>query len=181
MFAPHVCHRYEQLSCRSADRAIISTGCFWGEEHQEAIWAKLLERVANAASSAKSESEWRDLSSYPALLLLYAGGVAAVAKGKYSTLATLLSAPQFRDAHPEAHVVQRLNPLTVLGTEKIAKPLYEQLANGNGRNGLSKACPGNAYLHAFLREPLREFLPFDWDYDEAFDRFEYSLRAYLDR
>jgi PilZ domain-containing protein len=166
-------HRYEQL-CEVLI-AVISTGCFWGEKHQEAIWAKLLERVANAASPTKIESEWRDLSSYPALLLLYAGGVAAVAKDKYSTLATLLSAPQFRDARPEAHVVQRLNPLAVLGTEKIAKLLYEQMANSNGYDGLCKACPGNAYLHALLRDPLREFLPFDSDYDEAFDRFEYSL------
>ena len=166
-------HRYEQL-CEVLI-AVISTGCFWGEKHQEGIWAKLLERVANAASPTKNESEWRDLSSYPALLLLYAGGVAAVAKDKYSTLATLLSAPRFRDARPEAHVVQRLNPLAVLGTEKIARLLYEQMANRNGYDGLCKACPGNAYLHTLLRDPLREFLPFDSDYDEAFDRFEYSL------
>lgn len=166
-------HRYEQL-CQVLI-AIISTGCFWGEKHQEAIWAKLLERVGNTASPAKGESACRDLSSYPALLLLYAGGVAAVAADKYSMLATLLCAPRFRDAGPEGQVVQRLNPLTVLGAPRISKLLYEQLANGNGYDVLCQACPGNAYLHRLLREPLREFLPVDADYDEAFDRFEYSL------
>ena len=33
----------------------------------------------------------------------------------------------------------------------------------------------NEYLHRCLRPTLREFVPSDSDYDEAFDRFEYMF------
>jgi hypothetical protein len=166
-------HRYEELS--EVLVAVISTGCFWGEKQQEPVWAKLLERVANAASTANSSSRWISLSSYPALLMLYAGGVAAVAKAKYSALATMMLTPKFRDAdvEAEAQVVQRLNAMTVIGDEKLGRLLAGEVIDADRNDERLRASPVSSYLHAFLREPLREFLPLDADYDEAFDRFEY--------
>jgi hypothetical protein len=69
--------------------------------------------------------------------------------------------------------VQRLNAMTVIGDEKLGRLLAGEVIDADRNDERLRASPVSSYLHAFLREPLREFLPLDADYDEAFDRFEY--------
>ncbi|PYT66220.1 MAG: hypothetical protein DMG39_27210 [Acidobacteria bacterium] len=160
-------HRYEGFT--EILVAIITTGCFWGQNSQQLLWAKSLERVANAKDLWTGISLWVDLRLYPALLLLYAGGLGAVASGKYATLAALLVKPRYKGAEGESSLIHKLNWLSVIESNPNAPNLL--LPN----DGRKHHFPMNEYLHRCLRPTLREFVPSDSDYDEAFDRFEYMF------
>jgi len=153
--------QYEELS--EILVAIMTTGCYWGEPNHSAIWTKLLERVSNAIGPHKQLQQPADLRAYPALLLLYAGGVAAVANHKYSTLVALLLEPRLRGPDGDAQVIQRLNSAAVIN------PDFAGCLAGHVKTN----APLSLHLHKLLREPLKEFIPLDADYDDAFDRFEY--------
>jgi hypothetical protein len=56
---------------------------------------------------------------------------------------------------------------------QLGRLLAGEVIDADRNDERLRASPVSSYLHAFLREPLREFLPLDADYDEAFDRFEY--------
>jgi hypothetical protein len=154
-------HRYEEL-CEELV-SIFITGCFWGEQNQELIWVKLLERVANAPGARNGRPQWISLRSYPALLLLYAGAVAAIANEKYSTLEALLVKPRLIGADCDYRLVDRLSPAAVIEDERLIKTI----------SGGTDDAAFSAYLCSYLREPFREFVPSDDVYDEIFDHFEY--------
>ncbi len=154
-------HRYEEL-CEELV-SIFITGCFWGEQNQELIWVKLLERVANAPGARNGRPQWIALRSYPALLLLYAGAVAAIANEKYSTLEALLVKPRLIGPDCDYRLVDRLSPAAVIEDERLIKTI----------SGGTDDAAFSAYLCSYLREPFREFVPSDDVYDEIFDHFEY--------
>ena len=155
-------HRYEELTEELV--SIIITGCFWGEKNQELIWAKLLERVANAAGARNGFHQWVSLLSYPALLLFYAGGMAAIANEKYATLEALLVKPRLIGPDGDCRLMDRLSAAAVIEDERLSHILI---------GGGAPHAPLSAYLCAFLRERFREFVLSDNVYDEIFDYFEY--------
>jgi PilZ domain len=155
-------HRYEELTEELV--SIISIGCFWGEKNQEFLWAKLLERIANAAGPRHPSSPWVSLQSYPALLLLYAGGVAAIASEKYTALEALLIKPKLIAPNGDCRLIDGLSVAAVIEDERLS----QILAGGGAQNG-----PLSTYLCGLLRERFRELVPSDHVYDEIFDRFEY--------
>jgi hypothetical protein len=157
-------HRYEELTEELL--SIIITGCFWGEKNQELIWAKLLERVANAAGARDGLHQWVSLQSYPALLLLHAGGVAAIANEKFSTLEAILVKPMLIGPDGDSRLVDRLSAATVIEDERLTRLLP---------GGELNQAPLSSYLCGFLRERFREFVPSDDVYDEIFDHFEYMF------
>jgi hypothetical protein len=97
---------------------------------------------------------------YPAVLMLYAGGIAAIAGGQYGTLFDLLNKPKVRDQGR---------------SEDLVRGLFEELGSD-----VFKIIPGlenmkiarSERLYRVLREPLREILPDDVAYERTFDRFE---------
>jgi hypothetical protein len=143
---------------------IMTIGCFWGEKEHQSLWAKLPQRVASAIWRREGPGLWNQVRSYPALLLLYAGGLAAVAKGEYSTLAALLFEPRVTDSESE-EATQRFNASALLE----AKMAGELLAGGQGEARVS------VQLNSYLRKPLREFVHLTSEYEELFERFEYLL------
>ena len=157
-------HRYEEVSEELVSMIII--GCFWAEKNQELLWAKVLQRIGNAAGRRHGIEPWVSLQSYPALLLLYAGGVAAIANEKYAALEALLSKPRFIGPDGDCRLMDGLAPSSVIPDERLGL-----LLSGGGAG----PAPVSTYIFTFLRERLREFVPFDYAYDEIFDRFEYLL------
>ena len=155
-------HRYEELAEELV--SIIIIGCFWGEKYQEFFWAKLLERIANSAAPRQPSNPWFSLQSYPALLLFYAGGVAAIASEKYTTLESLLIKPRLIGPDGDRRLMDGLSAEAVIEDERLG-----QILAGGG----ASHAPVSTYLYALLRERFREFVPSDHVYDEIFDRFEY--------
>lgn len=153
--------RYEELTHPLL--SLMITGCYWGEPLHNDIWTAVIERVANAASSRVTASAGDRLRAYPALLLLYGGGLAAVAKEKFSTLQALLVNPRIFGAEGEQAAVNRLVADSIIG--EAARRLEPEDKRSDA--------PASLYLHQFLRPLLHEFLLADSDYDDVFERFEY--------
>lgn len=156
--------RYEALT--EILLAIMVTGCYWGGQSHKYLWVGSLERIANPPqprSGIHFDQRWHRLTLYPALLLLYAAGIASLASEQYDTFAELLIKPIVGDFIRNQPIVLSLYTLAVM-----EKDIAEQLL-GMGR----RYTPLSDYLYNLLREPLKEFLPQDIDYQKCFDRFEY--------
>lgn len=155
--------KYEALS--EILLALTMNGCYWGDERHQNLWLKCLERIANHAGERNGLTVWLNLRLYPALLLLYGGGIASIAAEKYDTFSTLLSKVKIRDGSQEELAIFHLNATNVmersvgqqfLGMERHYTPLSE-------------------HLYDHLRIFLKESLPDDFHYQKCFDKFEYLL------
>lgn len=152
-------------------RSLYITGCYWGGPLYANLWPKCLERVANTPGARSGLVVWLNLRRYPALILMYAGGISSIANDKYSTLAKLLVTPKAIESGVEHPLILKLFPGAVLETE-VARLLPDL-----GR----RHTPVSDHLFTVLREPLKEFLPSEGEYQECFDRFEYlKALVYVD-
>ena len=158
---------FETISATSV--AIIATGCFWGEKEHVPFWVEAVDRLANPSNLPQTglpcvNMAMHSLRVYPAILMLYAGGIAATASGRYETLLALLSQPKIR-------------------CKKYSDSLSAWLISalrGAMQQDIFMAIPGLENMHIarsvrllhVLREPLREFLPGDDNYWRTFNRFE---------
>lgn len=159
-------HRVQQYEANTeALEALFVTGCYWGEGRHEQLWVRLLERIANPPGSHNGLTLWINLRRYPALRLLYVGGIAAVAAGKYGTLATLLTKPVAKDLDERKPLVTQVNTWAVM-----EKQVGQQLPDLERH-----FAPLSDYLFTHLREPLRGVVDGDEQYQACFDRFEYLL------
>jgi hypothetical protein len=153
--------QYEALT--EVVRDLIITGCYWGEPQHQGAWVRCLERSANVETH--DQGIWRNLRRYPALLLLYAGGMAAIAGGKYDTLGALLTRPRRRRLGEVRSLWAVLNPVSLLDDE-IAKHLPGQAHS---------YVPLNNHLYNVLKEPLAKSVLDGDEYEDLFNRFEYLL------
>jgi hypothetical protein len=146
--------------------SIFVTGCYWGDVNTGKIWTASLQRIVNPPVNRSGLDYLLKLRRYPALLLLYSAGLAAVAAGNYDILAAVLTKPKASD--------QRGNNLSICS--EVYPLAVMDVGIGHLLPGLDRHhTPVSDHLLDELRGPLREFLPRDKDYQEIFDRFEYLL------
>jgi hypothetical protein len=145
---------------------LFTSGCYWGDARHESLWVKSLDRLVNLPPGVNVDMTWVTMRLYPALALLYGGGIAALARGHYSTFAALLTKVIVRSLTGERPLVLSLYPQAAV-QERVA-----QLLPGLERH----YTPMSDHLFDWLRDPLREFILADDVYEKPFDRFEY-LRA----
>jgi len=158
--------RYENLTTVLSH--LMAVGCYWGVDDQVALFRRCLERLADRPTVG-GVLVWINLRQYPALVLLYAGGIAACAGRRYDTLGLLLATP-VPTRHGERTALEALDPDWVL-----ERPHANEVF-GNKQNMIT---PVSDHLAVLLREPLLEFLPGDERYQDAFDSFEYLLSCVL--
>lgn len=144
--------------------ALLITGCYWGAPSHARLWAQCLQRVASTAHNSTGLVYLNRLRSYPALLLMYGAGLAAVASGNYANLAAAVLQPRVKDDSGDSGpICKEIHALSVMDT------------------GVGWLIPGmeghhtplSDYLMAELRSPLRDYIPGDDDYQTTFDRFEF--------
>src|SRR5919107_6295777 len=92
---------------------MMVTGCYWDESQHENLWARSLEMLATIPGEENGTTR-PHFGLYPALLLLYAGGLAAVAGERYGTFSALLTTARVRQLHDEQPSVLVLSPGAVL-------------------------------------------------------------------
>lgn len=158
--------KYENLSAPLA--TLVAVGCYWGRASHRPLWIRTLDRIGSSRPRDKSGYvHLLELQTYPALILLYAGGIAAIAASQYETLCGLFVTAKTRDESKSAdqpfaatvntwQVMNREIGWLLPGMEKRVTPLSD-------------------HLLGVLREPLREFLPDDEVFQDSFDRFELFL------
>lgn len=141
--------------------AIMINGCYWGKESHEHLWIKCLQRIATPSGEKEVYKIWNGLRLYPALLLLYGGGISSIVAEKYSTFSSLLYKPKLRLVNQEYPILFCLIPEKVIGGDSLSQI------------GIKKPLFLNESIFKAIREPIRTFLPSDIDCQRFFDRFEY--------
>ncbi len=147
-------------------QAMLIAGARWGTHEQTDILTASIERIATPADTKPVLlQDGFDMRFWPALILIYSVGIAAIAGGEYSALVSLLQRGRFTD----------LDGQTQLGLKLYPSRLMDQRF-GRLLPGLTNhKTPASDYLELFLRPHLRELLPSDEDYQLCFDRFEFLL------
>jgi hypothetical protein len=148
--------------------AIVASGSYWAteESHIRSIGGAV-KRMGDDAAPKGGLTVWVSLKKYPALLVLYVAGIAAVANRKYSFLRHLFSLKIRTDQH------QPEKSITEASTAWEAMDHRDQKRLLAGRE--QQFTPLNNHLFEALRLPLQEYTPDEDSFDRAFDEFEYLL------
>ena len=157
-------HRYEELAERMAQ--VLATVAFYCEDQAPLLLKRCISRLA-AFPKVHSSDRYAGLQRYPALLLVYAAGIASIASGRYRNLHAVLVGPEWTDEKRQQQVsgISELNADSVFeGNWKKALPCdkeyYEWLRP-------------SFYISSVLRLPLERYVPDETDYRNAFDIFEF--------
>jgi hypothetical protein len=145
---------------------IFVAGCYWGDDGASKLWVDSLKRIGNPTQTSGGELDLLKLSRYPALLLLYSAGLAAIAAGNYKTLAAIMLQPMVRSLRNDDY------PICI---EIYPTAVFDPNVVGRIPEFARRSTPVSCHLFTKLRGPLREFLPREEDYEDVFDRFEYLL------
>ena len=137
----------------------------WGEPHHKAVWIQALERIGNLPQPTSRYIElWFKLRRYPALRLLYSGGIAAMAAENYDTLYSLFSGPKIWQREGGAPFYEYVNPLAVFHSHQVGQHL----------SGMEHShAPVSNHLHRSLQSALLNSIPDPEHYTRMFDKFEY--------
>ena len=152
-------------------RHLFITGCYWGEKNQEDLWIRCLQRVIVPLNVRTGFDPWIKLRRYPALLLVYAGGISSLVAGRYDNFVALLTKPE------EFHLDKNLPLILSLAPNQVVrKDLAERMFQMERAH-----TPVNNHLEQILRELFREYLQDDEQYIRFFDKFEYLFAlVYVD-
>lgn len=155
-FFDRIC-KYEELS--KLFLTLFMHGAYWSSEHQVKNWTKALERLADSTSEGNGYQFWLKLELYPALMLMYIGGISSLAADRPDIF---------------SHIVKK----TTIGGDPMVSRLYPlnviELDHARRLPGMEhRHTPLNDHMFEVLREPLRDILPQDEEYANLFDLFEY--------
>jgi hypothetical protein len=149
----------------------IVLGAAWGTDAHTRVWSKAIERVANAQTDQEGLVVWLHLRRWPALYLMYAGGVSALAHDNWLSFRSLVLDPQVRESQGALAAAVALDPSSVLD------PDVAQTLDGYER----RYTPVSDLLHERIRNVISGDIPEDPEYDRIFDQFEMMLGLiYLD-
>ena len=149
---------------------LMITGCYWGESREERVWVNCLELIANMPREPGIDL-WVTLRLYPALILLYSGGIAAIAAEQYDNFRSLITKSKLIDERKSVPIILGLNSELIETRDARKIPGME----GHNRTPLSD------YLYSQLRGSFREIIPQDSFYQRYFDYFEYlSALVFVD-
>lgn len=144
---------------------LFAAGCYHGRGEHDALWVESLVRIARASAGPRGgSSHYINLLSYPALLLLYAGGVASVAAGEYGTLRALLTGGR----RPDRNGTERTMLLTLRPIDVMEGGVGELLP---GKKGMY--LPLSMHIWDFLKPHLPPYTGDERRYEAAFHRHEY--------
>lgn len=155
--------RYEALT--EVLLGMFAVGGYWSDKANFTFWTQSLKRIASHSIGGDGMLYLIHLKRYPALLLMYSAGICAIAAERYDNLSALLESLTIRDNGKD------LPAACCLNAESVVENKVGHLLPGMNRH----YTPFSEYLCSKLREPLREYLPDDKDFQNAFDRFEYLL------
>lgn len=155
--------------------ALIASGCYWGTVSQAELWLEAISRMVDISPPTGGNPPLVDLRRYPACMLLYVGGIAALAARKYGTVRVLM-----KEGRTSIDIGVDGRDDFLIRKLVLARVLSSKALN-QCSGGQQVKTPSSDRLHVNLRNTLRSFLPNDLDYDNAFDRFEYLFSlVYLD-
>lgn len=156
--------RYEQIV--SDLQKIIILLAKWGGADQRPTIGKILARLGEINTAKGGKVAWLGLRWYPIHLLLYSGGIAALAAGDYTNLSTILSA-RVGAGHSGA-IDQEIIVHTVEGILEVSRINMFKKLPGHERNYV----PLSEYIFKVLQPPLEDSLFLGKTYESLFDKYE---------
>lgn len=156
---------YETTASMLVD--LLAAGCFHGQGQHDSLWVGSLSRIGRATGGLRAGMvPYIKALGYPSLLLLYAGGIAAVLAGRYDTLRALtMDARRLNDQSEMRPLIETVN------TGDVMEQQVGQLLPGMERT----YTPVSSHLERTLEPSLLTYAGGDVAFREAFDRFEYLL------
>ena len=151
---------------------MMNAGCYY-DDAERTVCSDAPERVANPPMiEGRFYKPLFQLRHYPALLLFYGSGIAAMAGERQVTLGNLLYRARVRELRRDEY------PIALsFGTSAFYYAgtwMNNHLQPGTPPESRIRIFyPMSEHLHATLREPLRRILPDSATYDRYFDQFEY--------
>jgi len=141
----------------------------WAGPDQRGILKKVFARMPDTHNESSGLVVWLGFRWYPIMLIMYAGGIAALAANDYDNLSTILA----------TEVGTRISGEV---TEPIIIPTVEGMLDVD-RQDLFKTLPGHEknyvprseYLFKVLQPILEDVLFLGRSYEQIFDRFEVYL------
>jgi hypothetical protein len=165
--------RYEMALERL--RALTVLLAHWSTEQQVPMLTKILTRMADANPMAGGTTVWLGLRWYPLLLLMYSGGVAALAADNFQTLAVLLNTKV--GSRGTGRESPELIVSVVEGMLEVDRAEMFKRLPGYERNYV----PRSEYLFKALQPELEDLLFLGSSYETLFDKFEvFFALAYAD-
>lgn len=155
-------HKYESVTTELLQ--IQGLLGFWSEPYHQAILTLAPKRLAGRLKIEGGLTAWLSLRYYPLLLLLYSGGIAAVAAKKYTNLRELMhtTMPDPRDQRRESPLIRSVaREMNELTDAFKALPGHDH-----------QYTPRSEYLLKLLQPLLDDLLFLGADYEATFDRFE---------
>ena len=147
-------------------QAIMVTGGYWGNQYVAELTVRCLERLADLKKNNDGYTAWINLQLYPALLLLYSSGLAALTAGNYLMLASLLLKPQNKNGRNGKEPLL----LSIIPGAVIEQGVGRLLPDMDRR-----WTPTSDYLVEFLADSLKEYIPEQNELEEKCDRLEYLI------
>jgi hypothetical protein len=147
---------------------LLATGAFYGEDAQDDWWLRSQQRLMSARkrfTEGTFNGVAESMRHYPAILCLWAMGVAAVLAGHEKLLAKLLVEPRWKPIvgnQIPRPAVSCVNPVKIVFADDDRAP-----------NGTAWVYPQSHHIRAASRAALRELEPDDEAYEAACDRLEY--------
>lgn len=161
--------RVEKLySMSEAPMMLAINGCYWGEPHHDDVWLALVRRLAEVEPSGSSRGS-TSLFHLPALLVMYAAGMAAIAAHRYDLLKSILQMPTYSTRHSG----QREAVISIYLHDILPESVGHVLFPHPEAPKRKYHTPSSQFLCRSLRPLFDAIIPSDWDYWDAFDRYEY--------
>jgi hypothetical protein len=137
----------------------------WAPRANWAVLSRVIQRVGEERDLRNGLVIFLNLQRYPAHLLFYAAGIAALAKGRYALLKHLFATP-LRNSDKQ----QTEPAMNLLHTGKVMQD-QKGIIPGKERDHT----PLSNYVFEALRHALRECIPSDVEYESLFGWFEFLL------
>ncbi len=163
--------RYEEIL--KPLRAIITAICYYGDKKHRPLIKKTISRIAERNISQGGLSSLIHLRWYPICLLLYTGGIASIASGKYNNLCSLLMAEG-----PDPEYRKKTKPviLTVSNAMDDLNDKFKKLS-GHEKNYV----PRSEYMFKILQPDLEDIIFLGNSYEHLFDIYElFQMFVYAD-
>lgn len=155
--------KYEQITTDLQKILILLAK--WGTHEHKSIMEKILARFGEANAMVAGKVVWIGLRWYPIHLLLYSGGIAALAAENYENLATILKTKIVKD-HGGASVEIILESVDGI-SDVLNSNIFKKLP-GHERNYV----PLSEYMLKVLQPPFEDLLFLGRQYEALFDKFE---------
>lgn len=138
----------------------------WGAQEHNPILRKIFARLGENQAPQSGRGTWKALHGYPLILLMYSGGIAAIAAEEYTNLKVMFTVKAGS---------QRTNVSGSYVTLKVGEAIAQAM-----QNNIFKQLPGHErhyvaiseYLFKLLQPTLDDLLFLGGSFEALFDRFE---------